>query len=59
MQVAENLRRVEARVTAAALRAGRRQDDVTLIGISMTMPVEIIREAVRAGLTHLGENKVQ
>jgi len=59
MPVAESLGRVMDRVRAAAVRARRRPDEVTLIGISKTMPVERIREAVRAGLTHLGENKVQ
>ena len=57
--VRENLERVRARVQAAARRAGRDPAGITLIGITKTMPVDRIREAVAAGLTHFGENRVQ
>ena len=59
MTVRENLGRVKERLEAAARRARREPDEVTLIGITKTMPVEKVREAVAAGLTHLGENRVQ
>jgi len=57
--VGERLRAVRARMEAAARRAGRTSREITLIGITKTMPVARIREAVEAGLTHLGENRVQ
>lgn len=54
-----NLERVRDRVARAATRAGRRADDVLLIGVSKTVDVDRIREALDAGLTALGENRVQ
>lgn len=50
---------VEARISAAAARAGRDAASVTLVAVSKTVPVERLRAAVEAGLTVLGENRVQ
>ncbi len=57
--VRENLAKVQEHIAAAARRAGRRGEDVTLIGVSKTHPVEMIREAFDAGIRHFGENRVQ
>ena len=57
--VRESLLRIQGRIEAAAERAGRRSDEVTLIGVSKTHPAEAIREAYEAGLRHFGENRVQ
>ena len=57
--VAENLARVQERVARAAERAGRRPDGVLLIGVSKTVDVARIRAAVAAGVSTLGENRVQ
>jgi pyridoxal phosphate enzyme (YggS family) len=57
--VAENLARVQERVVRAAERAGRRPDGVLLIGVSKTVDAARIRAAVAAGVTTLGENRVQ
>jgi len=54
-----NLERVRERIARAAERAGRRADDVLLIGVSKAVDVERIRAAIGAGLTALGENRVQ
>ncbi|MEM9017325.1 MAG: YggS family pyridoxal phosphate-dependent enzyme [Verrucomicrobiota bacterium] len=59
MSIAENLEQVRAEVSEAAQRSGRTADDVTLIAVSKTWPVEIIEEAVAAGHRVFGENKVQ
>lgn len=58
-RIALNLESVRRRITAAAERAGRLPADITLIGVSKTMPVERVREAITAGLVDLGENRVQ
>jgi pyridoxal phosphate enzyme (YggS family) len=50
---------VRRRVVDAARRAGRAADDVVLVGATKTVDVERIREAVRAGLLDLGENRAQ
>ncbi len=50
---------LQERISAAALRAGRSVEEITLIGVSKTHPAEAIREAYEAGLRHFGENRVQ
>ncbi len=40
-------------------RAGRRAEEITLIGVSKTHPASAIREAYEAGIRHFGENRVQ
>ncbi len=57
--VRENLFRIQERVAAAAQRAGRRSEEITLIGVSKTHPAEAIRAVYDAGLRHFGENRVQ
>jgi pyridoxal phosphate enzyme (YggS family) len=57
--VRDNLLRVQERISAAARRAGRRSEEITLIGVSKTHPAEAIREAYKAGLRRFGENRVQ
>jgi pyridoxal phosphate enzyme (YggS family) len=59
MSIAENIARVRERIAAAALRAGRNPNDITLMGVSKTFPVESIREAYAAGVRVFGENRVQ
>ena len=57
--VTENYREVEARVAAACARSGRKREDVTLIAVSKTKPVEMIRELMAIGVQDFGENKAQ
>jgi pyridoxal phosphate enzyme (YggS family) len=54
-----NLERVRERIARAAERAGRRPQDVLLIGVSKTVDVDRIRAAIAAGIPALGENRVQ
>lgn len=55
----ENLREVEERVQAACVRANRAREEVTLIAVSKTKPVEMLEEIYTAGVRDFGENKVQ
>jgi len=57
--IRERLADVRKRIEVAAERSGRPASAVTLVAVSKTMPVEAIREAVAAGATILGENRVQ
>ena len=50
---------VLARIAEACARAGRDPAGVTLVAVSKTVPVERLCAAVEAGLTVLGENRVQ
>jgi PLP dependent protein len=58
-EIRVNLERVRERIARAAERAGRRAADVLLIGVSKTVDVARIGQAVTAGLPALGENRVQ
>ena len=57
--IRENLQEVENLVSEACKRAGRAREEVTLISVSKTKPVEILQEAYDAGARYFGENKVQ
>ncbi len=59
MMIKENLSTVETKIAAACARAGRDRADVTLIAVSKTKPVEMLREAYDTGTRDFGENKVQ
>ena len=53
------LAEVRSRIASAAKRAGRASRDLQLIAVSKTHPSEMLREAIAAGITDLGENRVQ
>lgn len=54
-----NLAAVESRIAAACARAGRKRDEVTLIAVTKTFPASDVELAIAAGVTNVGENKVQ
>ena len=51
--------RVLGRIADACARSGREPADVTLVAVSKTVAAEALRDAVAAGLSLLGENRVQ
>ena len=55
----ENIKAVEENIIKACERAGRSREEVTLIAVSKTKPVSMVLEAIEAGATDFGENKVQ
>src|ERR1700685_4259921 len=57
--LAKNLEEMRGRSAAAAARCGRRADEITLVAVSKTFPVEAIRGAYELGVRHFGENRVQ
>lgn len=57
--MAEAIAAIQMRIAAAAGRVGRSSEDVCLIGVTKTHPVERIALALAAGLQHIGENRVQ
>ncbi len=57
--IKDNLADTRKNIEAAVNRAGRNADDVTLIAVSKTKPVEMLREAYDEGIRDFGENKVQ
>ena len=57
--IRENLEKVQNNISIACTKANRSANDVTLIAVSKTKPVELLQEAYDAGVRDFGENKVQ
>ncbi|MCB6365454.1 YggS family pyridoxal phosphate-dependent enzyme [Intestinibacillus massiliensis] len=58
-QIAENIRRVREQMAEAALRAGRRPEEIQLVAATKMNDAERVREALRHGIDAAGENRVQ
>lgn len=58
-RLAKNLASVRERIEKAALRAGRNTNEIKLVAVSKTHPATVLTEAIAAGITAFGENKVQ
>lgn len=56
---AANLKQVKERIDAACLSVGRPTDSVQLLPVTKNHPVDAVQYAARAGLTAVGENRVQ
>ena len=54
-----NLKEVHKRIEEACARRGRSPEEITLIAVSKTKPLEDLKEAYRCGERTFGENKVQ
>ena len=57
--LADKLNLVKKNIEEACDTAGRSPQEVTLIAVSKTKPVEMMQEAIAYGITTFGENKVQ
>jgi hypothetical protein len=57
--IRDNVERLRDRIAAAAVRSGRKADDVKLMAVTKTVDVDRIRAAFAAGLRLFGENRVQ
>lgn len=57
--IASSVEIVREVIARAAERSGRDPSSVTLVAVSKTTPIPRILEAIEAGITHLGENRVQ
>lgn len=55
--VRQNLSRVREGIAEAALRAGRDPDQVTVVAVTKTFPVEVILDGYAVGLRQFGENR--
>jgi pyridoxal phosphate enzyme (YggS family) len=59
MSIADNLRRVQERIAAAAESAGRDASEITLVGVTKYVSVQEAAELAAAGCLHLGESRPQ
>ena len=57
--IADNVHWVRERIASAAVSCGRSPEEIALLAVSKTFPVESISEAARAGVREFGENRVQ
>jgi hypothetical protein len=58
-EITTNIAELEQRIANACARAGRRREEVKLVAVSKTFPASDVDHAVAAGMTDIGENKVQ
>lgn len=55
----ENLKEIRENIVQAAVKSGRRPEDITLLAATKTVPVEVINRSIELGVDHIGENRVQ
>ena len=58
-EIRANIAALESRIAAACARAKRARSEVTLVAVSKTFPASDVDLAIEAGMTDVGENKVQ
>jgi uncharacterized pyridoxal phosphate-containing UPF0001 family protein len=54
-----NYRTIEERIAEAAIKAGKKREDITFLAATKTVAPEAINYAISLGLRYIGENKVQ
>lgn len=57
--IKDNLKDVEKKVADAALRVGRKPEEILLLPVTKTHPIEMIEPILEEGYKQIGENKVQ
>ena len=57
--VEENYKAITNRIAEAAVRSGRKPEDITFLAATKTVPAEVINHAIGCGLRFIGENRVQ
>ena len=58
-EVLENIKETYERIGAAAAVSGRKKEDIKLLAATKTVDADTINFAIRNGITHIGENRVQ
>ncbi len=59
IDLAENIAAVRRRIAEAAERVNRSAEEITLVAVTKTIPVERINRAIELGIRHIGENRIQ
>ena len=55
----ENVEKVFGNIKNAALKSGRKPEDIIMVAATKTVDADIINEAIKCGVKHIGENRVQ
>jgi len=58
-QILLNIKEVEERISKSCHQHNRNPEEVTLMAVTKTKPLEYVNMALEAGLMHIGENRVQ
>jgi len=59
MVIEKNIEQLRKRIKNACARVDRRPDEITVVAVAKTIPVERIEEAIACGINIIGENRVQ
>lgn len=59
MNIQNNINQVKKEIENACISCNRSVDEVTLIAVTKTKPVEAVEQAMKLGIIDVGENKVQ
>lgn len=59
MNIKENYERIKSDVYETAIKCGRNYEEIIILAVSKTHPVELILQAKEAGIEHFGENYAQ
>jgi pyridoxal phosphate enzyme (YggS family) len=57
--ISKNINEIKSRIENACKKCGRDKNEVKLLGVTKTHPIEKMEEAIRAGIEFIGENKIQ
>ena len=55
----ENYKIIEEQISAAAVKSGRKREDIILLAATKTVSTEVINYAIEKGIKYIGENRVQ
>lgn len=59
VQLEENIKALRDRAGEAAIRSGRKPEDITILAVTKTVDAPLINHAIACGMNHIGENRVQ
>ncbi|MDZ7265287.1 MAG: YggS family pyridoxal phosphate-dependent enzyme [candidate division KSB1 bacterium] len=59
MSIIDNIINIKDRIHRTCERVGRRPEDIILVAVTKTVPVADIQLAIKHGIQHIGENRVQ
>jgi pyridoxal phosphate enzyme (YggS family) len=59
MGIAENLLKINKEIEKAAKKSGRTKDDISLVAVTKTKPLQTIKDLIELGIRDFGENRVQ
>jgi len=59
ISIEQNLKNVKERIRKSALKGNRNPDEIKLIAVTKTFPVDVISQGIKLGIKSIGETKIQ